>query len=92
MPFHFGKRDEPELHYMTDNITDKNELEEIRKIANRLDQDEKVRLVAKQSRVRPGGSALATPNIVFATDKRIIIRNPTMLECAKILRISHMIR
>jgi hypothetical protein len=32
---------------MTDNITDKNELEEIRKIANRLDQDEKVRLVAK---------------------------------------------
>jgi hypothetical protein len=79
MPFHFGKRDEPELHYMTDNITDKNELEEIRKIANRLDQDEKVRLVAKQSRVRPGGSALATPNIVFATDKRIIIRNPTML-------------
>jgi hypothetical protein len=52
MPFHFGKRDEPELHYMTDNITDKNELEEIRKIANRLDQDEKVRLVAKQSRVQ----------------------------------------
>jgi hypothetical protein len=79
MPFHFGKKDEPKVHYMTDNITDKDELEEIRKIANRLDQDEKVRLVAKQSRVRPGGSALATPNIVFATDKRIIIRNPTML-------------
>jgi len=79
MPFHFGKRDEPELHFMTDNITDKDELEEIRKIANRLDQDEKVRFVAKQSRVRAGGSALATPNIVFATDKRVIIRNPTML-------------
>src|ERR671922_1636748 len=79
MPFHFGKRDEPKVHFMTDNITDKNELEEIRKIANRLDQDEKVRFVAKQSRVRPGGSALATPNIVFATDKRVIIRNPTML-------------
>jgi hypothetical protein len=29
--------------------------------------------------MKPGGSALATPNIVFATDKRIIIRNPTML-------------
>jgi hypothetical protein len=79
MPFRFGKKDGSKVHYMTDNITDKNELEEIRKIANRLDQDEKVRLVAKQSRVRPGGSALATPNIVFATDKRIIIRNPTML-------------
>src|SRR5215210_9603141 len=80
MPFHFGKKEAPEvLHYMTDNITDKDELEEIRKIAKRLDQDEKVRFVAKQSRMRPGGSALATPNIVFATDKRIIIRNPTML-------------
>jgi hypothetical protein len=44
---------------MTDNITDKDELEEIRKIANRLGRDEKVRFVAKQSRVRPGGSALA---------------------------------
>jgi hypothetical protein len=79
MPFHFGKKDEPEVHFITDNITDNDELEEIRKIAKRLDQDEKVRFVAKQSRMRPGGSALATPNIVFATDKRIIIRNPTML-------------
>ena len=53
MPFHFGKRDEPKVHFMTDNITDKDELEEIRKIANRLGRDEKVRFVAKQSRVRP---------------------------------------
>ena len=79
MPFHLGKKEGPEVHFTTDNITDKDELEEIRKIAKRLDQDEKVRLVAKQSRMRPGGSVLATPNIVFATDKRIIIRNPTML-------------
>ncbi len=78
MPFHFGKKDEAAMHFITD-ITDKDDLEEIRRIANRLDQDEKVRLVAKQSRMKPGGSALATPNIVFATDKRIIIRNPTML-------------
>jgi hypothetical protein len=67
------------VHFITDNVTHKDELEEIRKVANRLDQDEKVRLVAKQSRIKPGGSALATPNIVFATDKRVIIRNPTML-------------
>src|SRR5918997_427006 len=78
MPFHFGKKDEAVIHHITD-IIDKDELGEIRRIANRLDQDEKVRLVAKQSRMKPGGSALATPNIVFATDKRVIIRNPTML-------------
>jgi hypothetical protein len=79
MPFRFGKKDESEVHFITDNITDKDELEEIRKIANRLDQDEKVRFVARQSRMKPGGSAFATPNIVFATDRRVIIRNPTML-------------
>src|SRR3712207_3772502 len=78
MPFHFGKKDDSAIHFIT-NITDKDELEEIRRIANRLDYDEEVRFVAKQSRMKPGGSALATPNIVFATDKRVIIRNPTML-------------
>src|ERR687890_450512 len=78
MPFHFGKKDEAVIHLITD-IIDKDELGEIRRIANRLDQDEKVRLVAKQSRMKPGGSALATPNIVFATEQRGIIRNPTML-------------
>jgi hypothetical protein len=79
MPFRFGKENKSEVHFITDNITDKGELEEIRKIANRLGPDEKVRFVARQSRMKPGGSALATPNIVFATDRRIIIRNPTML-------------
>jgi hypothetical protein len=78
MTFRFGKMDKAIVHFITD-ITDKDELEEIRRIANRLDQDEKVRFVAKQSRMKPGGSAFATPNIVFATDKRVIIRNPTML-------------
>lgn len=79
MHFRFGKENESQVHFTTDNITDKDELEEIQKIANRLGQDEKVRFVAKQSRMKPGGSALATPNIVFATDRRVIIRNPTML-------------
>ncbi|HJU35711.1 MAG TPA: PH domain-containing protein [Nitrososphaera sp.] len=78
MPFRFRKRDEDVVHFITD-ITDKDEIEEIRRIANRLDHNEKVQFVARQSRMKPGGSALATPNIVFATDKRIIIRNPTML-------------
>jgi hypothetical protein len=39
-PFGFGKKDESPVHFNTD-ITDREELEEIRKIANRLDQDEK---------------------------------------------------
>jgi hypothetical protein len=78
MPFSFGKKNEAEVHFAA-GVSDKDGLEEIRKIANRLGQDERVLFVAKQSRMKPGGSVLATPNIVFATDKRIIIRNPTML-------------
>ena len=78
MSFLSGKKERDEVHFVTD-ITDKDELGEIRRIANRLDEDEKVCFVAKQSRMKPGGSAFATPTIVFATDKRIIIRNPTML-------------
>lgn len=37
-------------------------------------------LVAKQSRMKPGGSVTATPNVIFATDRRVIIWNPTMLD------------
>jgi hypothetical protein len=35
-------------------------------------------LVARQSRIKPGGS-LHTPNVIYATDRRIIIRDPYML-------------
>lgn len=76
MPFGFGKKEE-QAPFKTD-ITDKDELDEIKKIADRLDPDEKVLLVAKQARVRPGGS-LATPNTIFATEKRLIIRDPSAL-------------
>jgi hypothetical protein len=38
----------------------------------------KILLVAVQSRIRPGGS-LFTPNEIYATDRRIIIRDPYML-------------
>jgi len=57
---------------------DKKALKEIEKIAERLDEGEKVLEVAKQSRIKPG-AALTSPNTVFATDRRLIIRNPTML-------------
>ncbi len=51
---------------------------EIKKIKGYLEPGEKVLLVAKQSRVRPGGS-LTTPNIIFATDRKLVVRNPMML-------------
>lgn len=60
------------------NITDQDELSEISRIKNMLNPNEKVLLVARQSRLLPGGSAM-TPNIVIATERRIIIRNPYVL-------------
>lgn len=75
MPFGFGRKEE--IPFKT-NITDKDELDEIKKIAERLDQDETVLAVAKQSRIKPGGS-ITTPSIIFATDKRLIIRDPSAL-------------
>ncbi|MDP9288189.1 MAG: hypothetical protein M3P08_08335 [Thermoproteota archaeon] len=56
----------------------KEDQEEISRIVSRLDKDENVEIVAKQSKLKPGGSAI-TPNTIFVTDKRIVIRNPTML-------------
>lgn len=60
------------------DITDEGELDEIKKIAEMLNPDERVFVVAKQSRLLPGGSQLS-PNVVYATDRRIIIRDPSML-------------
>ena len=47
MPFGFGKKED--VPFKTD-LTDKGDLDEIKKIAERLETDEKVLLVAKQSR------------------------------------------
>ena len=54
---------------------EKNEVEKIREY---LEPDEKVLVVARQSRIMPGGS-VTTPNIIFATDRKLIVRNPMML-------------
>jgi hypothetical protein len=75
-PFGFGKKEQPQS--FTTNITDKEDLEEIKEIANMLNPNEEVFVVARQSRLKPGGSAF-TPNIVFGTDRRIIIKDPCML-------------
>lgn len=63
--------------FITD-ITDGDELSEIRHIANMLNPDERVLLVARQSRLLPGGSRI-TPNTIYATDRRLILRDPSML-------------
>src|SRR5918912_520077 len=83
MPLRFGRKDSQQSSssspssFVT-NITDKQDLEEIKKISNMLNPNEEVLVVAKQSRLKPGGSKL-TPNVVFATDRRIIIKDPSML-------------
>src|SRR5918997_4820972 len=59
-------------------VTERDDLEEISKIDEMLNPDEKVLLVARQSRIKPGGSHF-TPNIIYATDRRIIVRDPYML-------------
>lgn len=60
------------------DITDEDELDEIKKIAEMLNPDEKVLVVARQSRIKPGGSHFS-PNVIYATDRRIILRDPSML-------------
>ncbi|RPJ31240.1 MAG: hypothetical protein EHM25_03845 [Nitrosopumilales archaeon] len=67
-----------EKHSFNTDITDGDELNEIEKIEKILNSEEKVLLVARESRLMPGGSIL-TPNTVIATDKRVIIRDPYML-------------
>jgi PH (Pleckstrin Homology) domain-containing protein/putative oligomerization/nucleic acid binding protein len=78
MPFGFHKKGEEEQRPIVTNVTDKEELEEIKKISNMLNANEEVFVVARQSRLKPGGSKF-TPNIVYATDRRIIMRDPSML-------------
>jgi Bacterial PH domain/Short C-terminal domain len=75
-PFGFGGKEKP--YSFTTDITDKEDLEEIKEIAEMLNPNEEVFVVARQSRIKPGGSA-STPNIVFGTDRRIIIKDPSML-------------
>ncbi len=62
------------------DITDERQIDEIIKIAERLDEDEQVLMVIRQTKnpLKPG-SSLITPDTIFATTKKIIIRNPSAL-------------
>jgi hypothetical protein len=63
--------------YDSSEISDK-ELEQVNKIRHRLDKDEQVQFIARQSKHRPGGS-FTTPDTIFVTNKRIVIRDPSLL-------------
>src|ERR687884_549757 len=81
MPFNFGKKWEEEQQHRSPfitNITNQEDIDEIREISSMLNPNEEVFVVARQSRFKPGGSKF-TPNVVFGTDRRIIIKDPSML-------------
>jgi hypothetical protein len=83
MPFGSGRNKEEEKHkkysqYIKKPDINENDSDEVNKIREMLNPDEKVLLVARQSKIKPGGSYF-TPNTIFATDRRIIIRDPYML-------------
>ena len=71
------KQDDKELAFDISDFNDK-ERDEINRIKQMLEVSEMIKTVARQSRIMPGGS-LVTPNIIFATNKRLIIRDPNML-------------
>jgi hypothetical protein len=54
------------------------DLNDIRKIRDVLNPDENVIIVARQLRILPGGSYV-TPNTIYATEKRLIIRDSYLL-------------
>ena len=62
-----------------DAILDVDERKEIARILPYLDDGEKVMVVARQSRLLPGATLVFTPNVVFCTGLRTLIRNPMML-------------
>ncbi|MGI9009863.1 MAG: PH domain-containing protein [Nitrososphaeraceae archaeon] len=81
MPFGSDDKNEEnnkDSKYFKKPVTEEDDLDEINKINEILNPDEKVLLVARQSKIKPGGSYF-TPNTTYATDIRIIIRDPYML-------------
>lgn len=73
----FGSKKDPEYVFDRSQF-DADELSEIDRITNMLDAGETVKAVARQSKIMPGGK-LITPKTIFATDKRLFIRDPNLL-------------
>lgn len=73
----FEKKKESEYVFDRSQF-DADELSEIDRIKNMLDAAEVIKMVARQSKFMPGGK-LITPRTVFATNKRILIKDPNTL-------------
>jgi len=71
------KEEEPELAFDLSKF-DKDEQNEIERIKKFLEASEIIKAVARQSKFMPGGQ-IVTPKTIFATDKRILIRDPNTL-------------
>jgi len=78
MPYTKTLSENEKKHFDLTEITDE-EKREIKKIQDHLDSDDTVLLVAKQATNIPGGAVITGGNTIYATNKKIIIRNPTML-------------
>src|ERR671920_1722665 len=78
MSFGFGINKREKEPLFNTHLIDADDLAEINKITEMLNPDEKILLVAKHSRIKPGG-LVHTPNIIYARDRRIIVRDPYML-------------
>jgi replication-associated recombination protein RarA len=69
-PFGLGSKEQPQS--FTTDITDKEDLKEIKEICEMLNPNEEVFVVARQSRLKPGGSKF-TPNVVAENPHKEII-------------------
>jgi hypothetical protein len=78
MSFGFDNKKKEYSTHIKKPVIKGNDLEEVNKIIEMLNPNEEVLLVARQSKIKPGGSYF-TPNTIYATDRRIIIRDPYML-------------
>jgi len=74
----FSKKKEEVITQLSES-----DLKEVDEIKDTLMPDEKVLIVVRQSRIAPRGltrlGTITTPNTIFGTNRRLIIRNPTML-------------
>lgn len=71
------KKEEPELAFDMADF-DSSEQDEIHRIKRFLEAAEVIKAVARQSKFMPGGK-LITPRTIFATNRRLIIRDPNAL-------------
>lgn len=71
------KKEEPELAFDMDDF-DSSEQDEINRVKTFLEAAEIIKAVARQSKFMPGGQ-LITPRTIFATNRRLIIRDPNTL-------------